>query len=379
MPVEKDIKYAMSNSFAFGGNNASIVFAKEPNMLNLTCPKQDLYVTGVGIVTGEYNDETKNYKANLETEAFKAYGVKSAFLRKLDRLSQIQLLSGLKALEDSGIEITPENEGAIGICIGTTDGPMTEIANFQKGIIKDGIDKGSAFAFPNTVYNAAGGYLSIATGIKGYNVTIANGFQSGLQSVCAASGAIMFGYEDIMLASGTDECTDIDDEIYADLGLTGEGGMKLGEGSVTCVIEKDSSATARGAKRYAKIAGFSSARDTSGNRLDNSRLSEESLTKAIVNALKEGGIDASDVKCIYGFGNGVSAIDDFEMSVYKKIFGDSIEVKLIKKELGEARAASSSMQFAMLAKDIYEGKVANGLAVSFGTSALYSAVLLTKA
>ena len=66
---------------------------------------------------------------------------------------------------------------------------MTEIANFQKGIIKDGIDKGSAFAFPNTVYNAAGGYLSIATGIKGYNVTIANGFQSGLQSVCAAAGA----------------------------------------------------------------------------------------------------------------------------------------------------------------------------------------------
>ncbi|MCQ2473536.1 MAG: beta-ketoacyl-[acyl-carrier-protein] synthase family protein [Saccharofermentans sp.] len=378
-PVERDIKYAMSNSFAFGGNNASIVFAKDPNTLNLTCPKQELYVTGIGMVTGEYNDETKNYKANLETEVFKSYGVKSAFLRKLDRLSQIQLLSGLKALEDSGLEVTPENEGAIGICIGTTDGPMTEIANFQKGIIKDGIDKGSAFAFPNTVYNAAGGYLSIATGIKGYNVTIANGFQSGLQSICAASGAIMFGYEDIMLASGTDECTDIDDEIYADLGLTGEGGMKLGEGSVTCVIEKDSSAAARGAKRYAKIAGFSSARDTSGNRLDNSRLSEESLTKAIVNALKKGGIDASDVKCIYGFGNGVSAIDDFEMSVYKKIFGDSIEVKLIKKELGEARAASSSMQFAMLAKDIYEGKVANGLAVSFGTSALYSAVLLTKA
>ena len=81
---------------------------------------------------------------------------------------------------------------------------MTEIANFQKGIIRDGIDKGSAFAFPNTVYNAAGGYLSIATGIKGYNVTIANGFQSGLQSVCAAAGAIMFG-NDIKAAKNDKE------------------------------------------------------------------------------------------------------------------------------------------------------------------------------
>ncbi|MCR4766986.1 MAG: beta-ketoacyl-[acyl-carrier-protein] synthase family protein [Saccharofermentans sp.] len=378
-PVEKKIKYAMSNSFAFGGNNASIVFANDPNVLNLSCPKQDLYVTGIGIVSGEFDEEKGDYIVNLDTDIFKSYGIKSAFLRKLDRLSQLQLLSGLKALEDSNITVGPDNEGVIGICIGTNDGPMTEIANFQKGIIRDGIEKGSAFAFPNTVYNAAGGYLSIATGIKGYNVTIANGFQSGLQSVCCAAGAIMFGYESIMLASGTDECTEIDDEIYRDMGLTGEGKMTLGEGSVTCVIEKDSSAAERGAKRYAKIAGFSSARDTAGDRTDNFRLSEASLTKAIMNVLEEGGMRPSDVSCIYGFGNGSAELDGFEKEVYKKIFGDDIRIKLIKKDHGEARAASSSLQFAMLAKDIHEGREENGIAVSFGTSALYSAILLTKA
>ena len=378
-PRERDIKYAMSNSFAFGGNNASIVFAKDPNVLNLSCPKQELYVTGIGMVNGEYDEATKSYVANLDTDTFKAYGVKSAFLRKLDRLSQLQLLSGVRALEDAGITVSDDNAGIIGICIGTNEGPMTEIANFQKGIIRDGIDKGSAFAFPNTVYNAAGGYLSIFTGIKGYNATIANGFQSGLQSICAAVGVIMFGYENIMLASGTDECTDIDHEIYSDLGKIGAGKATLGEGSVTCVIEKDSSATERGAKRYAKIAGFSSARDTSGDRSDNLRLSEASLTKVINNVLEEGGMKPEDVKCIYGFGNGIEEVDSFEMGVYRKIFGGDIEVKLVKKDFGEARAASSSLQFAKLAQDIYEGRFENGIAVSFGTSALYSAVLLTKA
>ena len=132
-------------------------------------------------------------------------------------------------------------------------------------------------------------------------------------------------------------------------------------------------------KRYAKIAGFSSARDTTGDRNNSWRLSEEALTKAISNVLEEGAVKASDVKCIYGFGNGVSELDNFEMDVYKKIFGDNIEVKLVKKDFGEARAASSSLQFAMLAKDIFEGKCENGIAVSYGTSSLYSAVLLTKA
>jgi 3-oxoacyl-[acyl-carrier-protein] synthase II len=378
-PVTRDIRYAMSNSFAFGGNNASIVFAKDPETDNGTNPPEDLYVTGLGIVTGEFSEETKDYRADIAPETFKSYGVKTAFLRKLDRFSQLQLLSGIKALEDAGITVTDDNANNIGIVIGTHDGPMTEIANFQKGINKDGIDKGSAFAFPNTVYNAAGGYLSIFTGIKGYNVTIANGYQSGLQSICAASGALKFGYEDIMLATGTDECTEINDEQYADMGLTGPGGITLGEGSVTCVIEKDSSAKARGAKRYARIAGFSSARDTEGDRTDNQRLSETALTKALENVLEEAGMKPCDISCIYGFGNGTDKIDDFEMGIYKKIFGDNIEVRLVKKDFGEARAASASLQFAMLAKDIGEGRIENGIAVSFGTSALYSAILLTKA
>ena len=378
-PIEKDIHYAMSNSFAFGGNNASIVFAKDSKAIKIDAPRHDLYVTGIGMVTGEYSEETGDYRANTDSDTFKSYGVKTAFLRKLDRLSQLQLLSGIRALEDAGITVNEDNENLIGICIGTGDGPMTEIANFQKGIIRDGVDKGSAFAFPNTVYNAAGGYLSIFTGIKGYNVTIANGSQSGLQSICAASGAILFGYEDIMLATGTDECTEIDDELYTDLGLKGKDGFKLGEGSVTCVIEKDDSALARGAKRYAKIAGFSSARDTSGDRSDNQRMSESALSEALLNVLKEAGMKPEDISCIYGFGNGIEEIDVFEKEVYKKIFGGDIEVKLVKQDFGEARAASASLQFAMLARDIDEGRATNGIAVSYGTSALYSAVLLTKA
>ena len=40
---------------------------------------------------------------------------------------------------------------------------------------------------------------------------------------------------------------------------------------------------------------------------------------------------------------------------------------------------TNEIMFAKLAQDIYEGRCENGIAVSFGSSALYSAVLLTKA
>ena len=109
------------------------------------------------------------------------------------------------------------------------------------------------------------------------------------------------------------------------------------------------------------------------------RLSEEALTKVIRNVLDEAGIKPEEISCIYGFGNGIESIDVFEMNVYKKIFGENIDVRLVKKDFGEARAASSSLQFAKLAQDIYTGGVENGIAISFGTSALYSAILLTKA
>ena len=108
-------------------------------------------------------------------------------------------------------------------------------------------------------------------------------------------------------------------------------------------------------------------------------MSESALSEALLNVLKEAGMKPEDISCIYGFGNGIEEIDVFEKEVYKKIFGDNIEVKLVKQDFGEARAASASLQFAMLARDIDEGRATNGIAVSYGTSALYSAVLLTKA
>ena len=83
------------------------------------------------------------------------------------------------------------------------DVTIPEIVNFQNTEIGKSIEKGRVYKYPNNVYNAAGGYLSIFTGIKGYNITVANGFQAGLQSVMYACEAIRRGDENVMLANGS--------------------------------------------------------------------------------------------------------------------------------------------------------------------------------
>ena len=162
----KDVHYAMSNSFAFGGNNASIIFSDNEHDIPDNSKNEKIYITGISKLTGTRTDE-HSLNCNLTSEDYDKHGIKVAFYRKLDRFSQLQLLSGMDALADADIKIVKDNGNKTGIVIGTADGPMTEIVDFQKKAITRGTEKGSAFSFPNTVYNAAGGYLSIFSGIKG--------------------------------------------------------------------------------------------------------------------------------------------------------------------------------------------------------------------
>ena len=397
---EKTVNYAVSNSFAFGGNNASVVFAKNPREIPDHTNKQRIFVTGIGELAS--SDETG--RCNITSDDYKAHGIKMAFYRKLDRFSQLQLISGMRALADGGIELNDDNRADIGIIIGTADGPMTEIVGFQKNTVENGTANGSAFSFPNTVYNAAGGYFSIFAGIMGYNVTAANSVQAGLQSVCYAVDVLHSGEESIMVASGTDENTDVTAELYGKLGLCADSkpysldksGFRLGEGSVSLILETQDSAAARGAEKYAEVVGCAMAhRSVEFGRLNGS---EDAMKQAITQACEQAGISAGEVSAVCAFADGHKAVDELELSVYRGLFGENMPLICVKEEMGEARAAASAMQAALAAK-LLSGKAESAkaytlgglapttvkaedmqyvLAVGFGAGGSYSVVLLKR-
>lgn len=401
---EKPVNFAVSNSFAFGGNNASIVFAKKQHDMPDNTNNEKIYITGIGEVVGNTEEEGRGIRASVTSDDYKEHGIKMAFYRKLDRFSQIQLISGMRALADGKVTIDEGNENEIGIVVGTSDGPMTEIVGFQKAVVEGGTANGSAFSFPNTVYNAAGGYFSIFAGIKGYNVTVANSVQAGLQSVCYAADVLHNGTENIMVASGTDENTDVDAELYGKLGLLADSkpysldksGFVLGEGSVSLILEKASSAEKRGAEKYAEVAGC--AMTHHAVEFGTVAGSEDALAKAMEQACAAAGIAPADIDAVSGFANGHKAIDEMELAAYRKVFAKDIPVFAVRENIGEARAAAASMQAAYAArvlsgraggtvKAYVGGKAADVdvsgyryiLAAAWGAGGSYSAVVLKKA
>lgn len=367
-PRHKQLSAVMNNSFAFGGNNASIIFGKEAAEPPHRPAAPEVVLTGIGLVTPlgngkqAYIDACRENAPLSEAELsakvaapdYDAQGLKMAFYRKLDHLSQMQAVSGMDALRDAAYTVTDGNATDIGIIIGTSEGAVGPSCDFQNLITQKGNAGGSAFKFPNTVYNAAGGYLSICAGIKGYNVTVTNGNQSGLQSVAYALQVMRDGRESAMIATGTDENDAILSELYHGLGLvaaepvlpyTGKDAFTLSDGSVSMLLETAASATARGAEPYCRVVGYGMAHgcvpfgQVGG--------SSEGLVKAICAALEDAHMTVSDIDGILGFANGMAEVDNEELNGLSAVFDLSeTPVISVKERAGEGRAASAALSLA---------------------------------
>ncbi len=364
---QKAIPMAMSNSFAFGGTNASIIFAKGEHPVE-DVPRERIFVTGFGQVFSEDTDEAAGTaRVNLEMKDFTERGVKLGVFRKLDKFSQLQLISGIDALTSAGITVTEENERRIGTIIGTSAGPVTEVSNFQKNICEKGTTAGSAFTFPNTVYNAAGGHFSIFTKTKGYCATIANGTQAGIQSICYACDVLEKGNEDIMLAAGTDEGSDMVTYFYEHSHINGD--RTLGEGSSTICLETEASARKRQAHKYAEIAGYACTHSAGQAGYTEA----DAMTEAITRALALAEMEAGQIEAIYAITSNQAAKES-EEAVLERIFAGR-KVIDVRETTGDCRAASANMQVIKAAKGIDEKQYKSAVAVSYGCGS-YSAVVL---
>lgn len=364
---EKEMTSVMSNSFAFGGSNASVIFSKNEDGVSETETDGKIYITGMGIVSPvgngvenyiekvneRYEPDATSLEANVDKEDYDKYGVKMAFYRKLDKFSIMQVISGLEALASAGVEITEENAEQLGMIIGTGDGPLTTVYEFQENISANGTISGSAFNFPNTVYNAAGGYLSIKTGMRGYNVTVTNGAQSGMSSVCYAYNEIKQNRAKLMLATGTDENSRVMNKLYGQLGMiadnvgsaySGGSGFVLSDGSTTVALSDGAYAESCGARKYAEVAGYGMTHENVP--YGEVKGSDRGLSGAINAAVNMAGISLSDIDAVYGFANGMKEIDDIEKNVYGELFGGKTPVHCIKEVTGEARAAASTLTVA---------------------------------
>lgn len=425
-PRTKKLESVMSNNVAFGGTNASIIFSKQAgNVPEMPCREKKIAVTGIGIVSPQGNSksayisalekdarpESSSIHSTISLDDYKELGIKMAFYRKLDNLGQLQTVSGMRALQDANFKVTDENAKDIGIIVGTSEGGLGATYDFEELVAKLGNANGSAFKFPHTVYNAAGGYLSICSGIKGYGVTITTGPLSGLDSIGYSMNVIHDGQERAMLATGTDENLPILTEFAEKLQVLVKSpvaphsmsdGFVLGDGSVSLLLETEDSAKARGAKVYCYALGYGNGRKNV--KFGHLSGSDEALDRAVLEAVRDAGISLDEIDAVCGFANGLKTIDEIERNSLGRLFKERLsEIPLfeVKERVGEGRAASATLAAseaamllgAELSKDYayFIGKDGKALrkmtdasnfrkilVISFAAGGSYSAVILGK-
>lgn len=369
---EQRIRVAVSNSFAFGGNNCSLVLgssnfgaATGPSGPPPATPGRRVVVTGGGVVSPIGTGRT----AFLEAVAAGAMGIGPAgpldtslsrtglaaeitdrtyrtfidrsYARRLDQLGLLVLAACRMALKDSGVAVNSANAERIGMIFGTFTGPMETVAALTETIGTHGPHKVNPRLFPNSVMNAAVGHACLSLQVKGPLSTLASGCASGLTGLGYATDLVRDGEADVMLAVSADELTPLLHFGFDRMGLlstdapvpyaAGASGTALGAGGVALVLESLEHAQARGATILAEVTGHAVTADA--YRVAGNEPSGAAWSESFRRAMLDAELSPGDIGTVYGDARGTPAIDAAEARAVGRVW-----------EAGSVRLANLSPQ-----------------------------------
>lgn len=348
--------------------------------------KRRVVVTGMGMLTPLGNDVASSWQAlqqgksgvdfitHFDTEAYstkfagliKNFAVEDFFpakdARKMDLFIQYGVAAGIQAFRDSGIEITEQNAGRIGAAIGSGIGGLGLIEENHEKLLASGPRKLSPFFVPSTIINMISGHLSIMLGLQGPNISIVTACTTGVHNIGHAARMIVYGDADAMLAGGAEKAS-------TTLGMGGFGaaralstrndapqqasrpwdkdrdGFVLGDGAGVVMLEEYEHAKARGAKIYAELVGFGMSGDA--YHMTSPPESGRGAASSMVYALRDAGVDPSQVQYINAHGTSTPAGDIAETMAIKSVFGakpQGLMVSSSKSMLGHLLGAAGSVE-----------------------------------
>jgi 3-oxoacyl-[acyl-carrier-protein] synthase II len=289
--------------------------------------------------------------------------------RRMDTFIQYGLAAGIEAFKDSGIEVTEKNAERIGVAIGSGIGGLGLIESTNDTYDEGGPRKVSPFFIPGTIINMISGNLSIMFGLKGPNVAIVTACTTGTHCIGDAARMIEYGDADVMVAGGAEAAiTELsvagfasaralssrnDDPATASRPWDKDrDGFVIGEGAGVLVLEEYEHAKARGAKIYAELSGYGMSADAyhmTAPNMDGPR-------RSMVNALKNAGVNPSDVQFMNAHGTSTPLGDTNETNAIKATFGDhayNLVVNSTKSMTGHLLGGAGGLESAFTVLSIY--------------------------
>jgi 3-oxoacyl-[acyl-carrier-protein] synthase II len=257
--------------------------------------------------------------------------------KRWDRFCQFGVVAAKQAVAHAGLSIGESNQHRVGVAIGSGVGGLLMMET-QAHVLKDrGPDRVSPFCVPMMIPNMATGLAAIALGAKGPSTAVATACAAGSNAIGDAFRIIQLGQADVMVCGGAESAiTPLgvagfasakalsfrnDDPATASRPFDAErNGFVIGEGAGVLVLESLEHAQARGATILAEVLGY-------GMTCDAHHITAPSPggvggAEAMRLALRDGGLEATDVDYVNAHGTSTQANDSNETAAIKAALGE---------------------------------------------------------
>jgi 3-oxoacyl-[acyl-carrier-protein] synthase II len=291
--------------------------------------------------------------------------------RKVDPFIVYAMAAATQALNDADWHPqTYDDQCASGVLIGSGIGGIGGIYEASVTLLERGPRRVSPFFIPGRLINLAGGYVSIAHGLKGPNHAVVTACSTGSHAIGDAARFIALGDADVMVAGGAESAVNRlslagfaacralstgfnDDPTRASRPYDRDrDGFVMGEGAGVVVLEEYEHAKARGAKIYAEVIGYG----LSGDAYHITSPSEDGdgAYRCMAAAIKRAGISASDIDYVNAHGTSTPLGDELELKAVERIMGNAaakLAMSSTKSATGHLLGAAGAIEaiFAILA------------------------------
>ena len=330
--------------------------------------------TGFGPIT--YFD-TADYRCKLAAEVKDfdpAQYMDKKSARRMEQFCQFAVAAAGQAITDAGLTMEQEDPYMVGCSVGSGIGSLQAMEREYDRLKEKGPGRVGPMLVPLMISNMAAGNVSIAYGLKGKSLNVVTACATGTHSIGEAYRTIQYGDADVMIAGGTESSiTPIgiagfsaltalsfsEDPERASIPFDKErNGFVMGEGSAIVVLEELEHAKRRGAKIYAELNGYGCSSDA--YHITSPAEDGSGAATAMLNALKDGGVEPEELTYINAHGTSTHHNDLFETRAIKLAFGEhayDLKINSTKSMVGHLLGAAGAVEFVTCVKEIQEGYI----------------------
>jgi 3-oxoacyl-[acyl-carrier-protein] synthase II len=326
--------------------------------------------SGVGYIT-HYDTSQFKVKIAAEVKDFDGvalFGTRDA--RRMDRFVQFALAATYQALKHSNLTITESNRDRIGAILGSGIGGMSTLAEQTTVFFNRGPDRVSPLLVPMMLPDAAASMVALQLGVRGPNLAVVSACASGTNAIGEAVEMIRHGRADVIFSGGCEA-------VIVPIAMAGlsvmtalsthndeperasrpfdrlRDGFVMGEGAAVLVLESLDHAQLRGAQILGEIKGYG----TSNDAFHISAPAENGAGAAICmhNALKDAGMQISDISYINAHGTSTLLNDKSETDAIKTVFGElayNVPISSTKSMTGHLLGAAGGLEALICVKTL---------------------------